>query len=126
MAADAGLHEFLNDQLRGLGHVTMRRMFSGAGTYCNGAIFALLLGDTLYFKVDDGSRHIYEAEGLKPFTYAARAKSGTRHRLLARTRAAVRRPRRAARLGAALAAGERTIGRVKGARQPRRVRAKAS
>jgi DNA transformation protein and related proteins len=47
MAADAGLLEFLNDQLRGLGHVTMRRMFSGAGVYCNGVIFALFLGDTL-------------------------------------------------------------------------------
>jgi DNA transformation protein and related proteins len=47
MAADAGLLEFLNDQLRGLGHVTMRRMFSGAAVYCNGVIFALFLGHTL-------------------------------------------------------------------------------
>jgi len=40
--------EFVKDQLRGLGHVTARRIFSGDGT-----IFPLLLRDTLYFKVDD-------------------------------------------------------------------------
>ena len=73
MASNADFVEFLKDQLRGLGHVTSRRMFSGAGIYCDGVIFALLLGDTLYFKVDDGNRAAYEAEGLEPFTYQARA-----------------------------------------------------
>ncbi|KAB2919763.1 MAG: TfoX/Sxy family protein [Hyphomicrobiaceae bacterium] len=67
--------EFLKDQLHGLGHVTTRRMFSGAGIYCDGVIFALVLGDTLYFKVDDGNRHAYEAEGLEPFTYEAKGRS---------------------------------------------------
>jgi hypothetical protein len=60
MASSADFIEFLKDQLRGLGHVTSRRMFSGAGIYCDGVIFALLLRDTLYFKVDDGNRAAYE------------------------------------------------------------------
>jgi DNA transformation protein len=75
MAANADFIEFLKDQLRGLGHVTSRRMFSGAGIYCDGVIFALLLRDTLYFKVDDANRAAYEAEGLKPFSYEARGRT---------------------------------------------------
>jgi DNA transformation protein len=75
MASSADFIEFLKDQLRGLGHVTSRRMFSGAGIYCDGIIFALLLRDTLYFKVDDGNRAAYEAEGLKPFSYEARGRT---------------------------------------------------
>lgn len=71
MAASADFIEFLKDQLSGLGNVTSRRMFSGAGIYCDGVIFALLLRDTLYFKVDDGNRAAYEAEGLRPFSYEA-------------------------------------------------------
>ena len=67
--------EFLKDQLGALGHVTARRMFSGAGVYCDGVIFALVLRDTLYFKVDDGNRAAYEAEGLKPFTYEAKGRT---------------------------------------------------
>ena len=52
-------------------------MFSGAGIYCDGIIFALVLGDTLYFKVDDGNRAAYEAEGLEPFSYEARGRRVT-------------------------------------------------
>ena len=74
MAASADFIEFLKDQLRGLGHVTSRRMFSGAGIYCDGVIFALVLRDTLYLKVDDENRGAYEAEGLGPFIYEARGR----------------------------------------------------
>jgi len=77
MAASAEFMDFLKDQLRGLGQVTARRMFSGAGLYCDGVIFALLLRDTLYFKVDDINRAAYEAEGLEPFSYEARGKTVT-------------------------------------------------
>jgi len=56
MALSADFLDFLQDQLRGLGRITSRRMFSGAGLYCEGVIFALILRDTLYFKVDDGNR----------------------------------------------------------------------
>ena len=74
MAPSADFLAFLKDQLRGLGHITTRRMFSGAGLYCDGLILALILRDTLYFKVDDGNRQAYAAEGLEPFTYEARGR----------------------------------------------------
>ena len=75
MAVNADFLDFLKDQLRGLGHVTSRRMFSGAGLYCDGVIFALILRGTLYFKVDDGNRGAYQAEGLRPFSYDARGRT---------------------------------------------------
>lgn len=74
MAATDDFLDFLKDQLHGLGPVTTRRMFSGAGVYCDGVIFALLLRGTLYFKVDDGNRPAYEAEGLEPFSYDTRGR----------------------------------------------------
>jgi len=50
-------------------------MFSGAGVYCDGVIFALVLRDVVHFKVDDGNRHAYEAEGLEPFSYEAKGRT---------------------------------------------------
>ena len=74
MGGTAGFIAFVKDQLAGLGPVVSRRMFSGAGLYCDGVIFALILRDTLYFKVDDGTRAAYDAEGLPPFTYRSRGR----------------------------------------------------
>src|SRR6476660_5338337 len=74
MAISKDFLDFLMDQLHGLGHITHRRMFSGAGLYCDGVIFALVLREVLHFKVDDGNRAAYQAEGLTPFTYLARGK----------------------------------------------------
>jgi len=74
MAVSADFLEFLKDQLRDLGHITARRMFSGAGLYCDGVIFALILRDAVHFKVDDGNRAAYAAEGLEPFSYEAKGR----------------------------------------------------
>lgn len=75
MAATTEFIDFVKDQLGPLGHVTTRRMFSGAGVYCDGVIFALILRDALHFKVDDTNRAAYEAEGLKPFSYEAKGRT---------------------------------------------------
>jgi DNA transformation protein len=76
VAASKEFLSFLMDLLAPLGRVTTRRMFSGAGVYCDGVIFALVLrGDTLFFKVDDGNRARYQAEGLEPFRYEARGRT---------------------------------------------------
>jgi DNA transformation protein len=75
MARNSEFIAFVKDQLAPLGPIVSRRMFSGAGIYCDGVIFALILGDTLYFKVDDGNRSAYQAEGLSPFSYQARGRT---------------------------------------------------
>jgi DNA transformation protein len=71
-------HEFIAfvaDQLAPLGHVTARRMFSGAGIYCDGTIFALVIRDALYLKVDDANRADFQAAGSSPFTYEAKGRT---------------------------------------------------
>jgi DNA transformation protein and related proteins len=59
----------LQDALAGFGSITVRRMFGGAGVYCDGVIFALVVQDIIYFKADAGSIPAFEAEGMGPFTY---------------------------------------------------------
>lgn len=74
MASNSEFIAFVTDQLAPLGRIVTRRMFSGAGVYCEGVIFALILRDVVYFKVDDGNRAAYEAEGSAPFSYEARGR----------------------------------------------------
>jgi len=51
------------------GEITIRKMFGGAGVYCDGAIFAITGDEGLWLKVDDVSRAEFKAAGLQPFTY---------------------------------------------------------
>jgi DNA transformation protein and related proteins len=74
MAVSESLVALLQEQLEPLGGITFRRMFSGAGVYCDGVIFALILRDALHFKVDDGNRAAYQAEGMEPFSYETQGK----------------------------------------------------
>jgi DNA transformation protein len=74
MAVSESLVELLREHLEPLGQITFRRMFSGAGVYCDGVIFGLILRDALHFKVDDGNRAAYQAEGMEPFSYEAQGK----------------------------------------------------
>lgn len=74
MAASTGFIELLKDGMRGLGPVSVRRMFGGAGIFADGVMFALVADDTLYLKADDETKGTFEAEGLAPFGYAGRNK----------------------------------------------------
>jgi DNA transformation protein len=77
MAASAGFLAFLEEQLGGLGPVSSRRMFSGAGIFADGIMFALVSNDTLYFKADETTRADFEAEGMDAFTYATKGGRNT-------------------------------------------------
>jgi DNA transformation protein and related proteins len=50
-------------------------MFGGAGVYCDGLMFGLVSDDTLYFRVDDGNRRQFEAEGMRPFSYDGKGRT---------------------------------------------------
>jgi DNA transformation protein len=69
MTASKGFVEFLQDQLRSVGPVAIRRMFGGAGVFADGVMFALVADDTLYFKADDATRADFEAEDMPVFSY---------------------------------------------------------
>ena len=77
MAASAGFLGFLEEQLGGLGPISIRRMFSGAGVFADGIMFALVSNDTLYFKADETTRADFEAEGMDAFTYATKGGRNT-------------------------------------------------
>jgi DNA transformation protein len=74
MAVDPGFRDFVQDQLSGLGPVSIRSMFGGAGVYADGVMFALIAFDTLYLKADDTTTADFEAAGSEPFTYEGKGK----------------------------------------------------
>lgn len=63
---------FLAEELQPLGPVEARRMFSGAGLFCDGLMFAIIVADVLYLKADEEGRGRFEAEGAAPFQYPAK------------------------------------------------------
>jgi DNA transformation protein and related proteins len=69
--------DYVIDALAPWDEVEARRMFSGFGLYCRGIPFALIIADTLYFKVDDQNRPDYERAGSHPFTYDAKGRTVT-------------------------------------------------
>ena len=74
MPVDSSLAEHLIETLSALGAITVRRMFGGAGVYCDGLMLGLIAYDVLYFKVDDQIRGDYVAEGMGPFVYEGKGK----------------------------------------------------
>lgn len=74
MSVSADFLEFLRELLQPLGVIRTRRMFGGAGLYCDSAFFAIVVDDVLYLKADDANRPDFEAAGLEPFEYLAGGK----------------------------------------------------
>lgn len=62
------------DLLTPWGGVSARKMFGGFGLYKQGAMFALVAEDVLYFKVDSRNRPLFQQLGMAPFTYEGKAK----------------------------------------------------
>ena len=67
MAVSDEFLEYIIDQLSMLGCVTARRMFGGAGLYCDGRMFAVVADDVAYLKVDDSNREDFIKAGSSPF-----------------------------------------------------------
>lgn len=59
----------LDELLAPIGRISVREMFGGAGIFHEDVMFALVADETLYFKVDDETRHRFEAEGSHAFAY---------------------------------------------------------
>ena len=60
-----------------MGLISIRRMFGGAGVYCDGLMFAILIDDTLYLKANATTRGNFKAEGMAPFIFQGRDKPVT-------------------------------------------------
>ena len=68
MAVSRGFQAFILDLLAPLEPVP-RRMFSGVGLFHGGVMFALLVRDAMYLRVDDTTRERFERAGSLPFSY---------------------------------------------------------
>lgn len=72
LRSSEGFRQFVLDQLEPL-DVTAKSMFGGTGLYGDGVFFGIIALDTLYLKVDDTNRPMFEREGMQPFQpYAGR------------------------------------------------------
>lgn len=74
MTVSAEFSDFVCELLSGLGEVSARRMFGGAGIYHDGLMFGLIADDVLYLKADAQTIADYEAEGKGPFVYDGKGK----------------------------------------------------
>lgn len=70
MSAGSGDYiEFVKDQLGSLRGVSTSRFFGGTGLSSEGTQFAMIMGGSLYFVVDDRTRPKYERMGSSCFSY---------------------------------------------------------
>ena len=58
---------YIQEQLRDVGTIKIRRMFGGCGVYCRELFFAIVDDDVLYFKTSAASRQRYLEEDCQPF-----------------------------------------------------------
>jgi len=70
--SDSGFVSHCLELLSPLGSTSSRRMFGGHALYIDGLCMALIIQDTLYLKVDDTHRPLFERAGCQPFTYAGK------------------------------------------------------
>ncbi|MFL6697828.1 MAG: TfoX/Sxy family protein [Vitreoscilla sp.] len=70
--SDTGFVSHCLELLSPLGRTSSRRMFGGHALYIDDLCMALIIQDTLYLKVDDTHRALFERAGCRPFTYAGK------------------------------------------------------
>ena len=61
--------DYLHDLFSAFAPVTTRAMFGGHGVYRDGVIIAIVIGETLYLKVDELTRPAFEAQDCTPSVY---------------------------------------------------------
>ena len=69
MTATAEYTEYILELLLPIGPVQTGRFFGGVGISNGSAQFAMIMGNSLYFAVDDNSRKKYQQAGMQSFSY---------------------------------------------------------
>jgi len=79
MGASAEYVEYIKDLLGDFPELTTKKYFGGVAFRSShlgkDKQFGVVLGDTLYFVVDDQTRPQYQAKGMKPFSYDKKDKT---------------------------------------------------
>ena len=68
-ANSSDFNAFILEQLQAIPVLRSKPFFGGTGLTTHGLQFAMLMGNTLYFVVDDKTRPAYEALGGVSFSY---------------------------------------------------------
>ncbi len=69
MTASAEYTEYVLSLLAPVAPVETGRFFGGVGISCGGVQFAMIMGSSVYFAVDDHTREKYQQAGMQPFSY---------------------------------------------------------
>ncbi|NJO34371.1 MAG: TfoX/Sxy family protein [Rhodospirillales bacterium] len=78
MAVSPSFIDFAKETFAPFGEITVKRMFGGAGVYCDGLFFAILADEAVFLKVDDATRGEFEGAGLEAFVFEMKdGSSGT-------------------------------------------------
>ncbi|MCB9264534.1 MAG: TfoX/Sxy family protein [Lewinellaceae bacterium] len=77
MAFSQDYLDFIMDQFSEFGEVTYKKMFGGAGFYKEGIMFGGIMYGEFHLKVDDETRPLFEAQGMKPFAHGKPKKAPT-------------------------------------------------
>ena len=78
MAISASSIDHAKDLFAPFGDIRVKKMFGGAGVYCDDLFFAIMDDEAIYFKVDDDTRAEFESRGLEPFVFEMKdGSSGT-------------------------------------------------
>jgi DNA transformation protein len=77
VAAARSLALDIAEHLRGAGDIAVRRFFGGAALVIDGLQVGFVMKGSVYLRVDDGSRPVFEALGALPFTYGSAGRSVT-------------------------------------------------
>ena len=72
MSASKGFIEYIMELLEPVTAIEGSKFFGGYGIKNNATQFAMIMGNSLYFVVDDHTRQKYEKFGMEPFSYATR------------------------------------------------------
>jgi DNA transformation protein len=74
--------EYIRELFAQFRPVTVRRMFGGAGIFCDGLMIGLVFDDAIFLKVDDSNKPDFEREGSRPFVYSRASAGKTREAAL--------------------------------------------
>jgi DNA transformation protein len=79
MSASAEYVEYIKELLGGFPDLTTKKYFGGvafrSAWFGNDTQFGVILGDVLYFVVDNETRSKYENKGMTPFSYEKQNKT---------------------------------------------------
>ena len=74
MSASKEFVSHVRELMASIGDLSDGKFFGGHAIKYRGHQFAMIMGNTLYLRVDDETRPDYVAKGSKPFSYSTRVR----------------------------------------------------